>query len=40
MNSNLVKVGTEFLIDIQGQKIKSKIIEEPAFDLKNLRLKS
>jgi len=40
VNSNLVKVGTEFLIDIQGQKIKSKIIEEPAFDPKNLRLKS
>ena len=37
---NLIKIGSEFLIDIQGKKIKAKIIEEPAFDPKNLRLKS
>ena len=40
VNSDLVKEGIEFLIDIQGKKIKAKIIEEPVFDPKNLRLKS
>jgi dimethylglycine dehydrogenase len=40
VNANLIKIGSEFLIDIQGKKIKAKIIEEPAFDPKNLRLKS
>ena len=40
INSDLITNNTEFLIDIQGKKIKAKIIEEPAFDPKNLRLKS
>ena len=40
VNSDLVTNNTKFLIDIQGKKIKAKIIEEPAFDPKNLRLKS
>ena len=40
VNSDLIKNDTEFLIDIQGKKVKAKIIEEPAFDPKNLRLKS
>ena len=40
INADLIKIGTEFLIDIQGKKITAKIIEEPAFDPKNLRLKS
>ena len=40
INSDLITNNTEFLIDIQGKKIKTKIIEEPAFDPKNLRLKS
>jgi dimethylglycine dehydrogenase len=40
VNSDLIKNDTKFLIDIQGKKVKAKIIEEPAFDPKNLRLKS
>ena len=40
VNSDLTKNDTKFLIDIQGKKVKAKIIEEPAFDPKNLRLKS
>ena len=34
------KLGNEFIIEIQGNKIKASIIEEPAFDPENLRLKS
>ena len=34
------KLGNEFLIDIQGEKIKANIIEEPAFDPTNQRLKA
>ena len=34
------KLGNEFLIDIQGKKIKATIIEEPAFDPENQRLKA
>ena len=34
------KLGNEFLIDIQGKKIKANIIEEPAFDPTNQRLKA
>ena len=30
----------EFLIDIQGEKIKAVVIDEPAFDSNNDRLKS
>ena len=40
INSDLITINTEFLIDIQGKKIKAKIIQEPAFDPKNFRLKS
>jgi len=36
----IAKLGNEFLIDIQGKKIKAKIIEEPAFDSTNQRLKA
>ena len=34
------KIGQEFLIDIQGEKIKVVVIDEPAFDKNNDRLKS
>ena len=34
------KLGNEFLIDIQGKKIKANIIEEPAFDPTNQKLKA
>jgi dimethylglycine dehydrogenase len=34
------KLGNEFTVDIQGNKIKATIIKEPAFDPENLRLKS
>jgi len=34
------KLGNEFLIDIQGKKIKATIIEEPVFDPLNKRLQS
>ena len=34
------KIGNELFIEIQGEKIKAKIIDEPAFDKNNDRLKS
>ena len=34
------KIGQEFLVDIQGEKIKAVVIDEPAFDKNNDRLKS
>jgi len=37
---SLDKIGNEFQIDIQGKKINAKIIQEPAFDPLNERLKS
>jgi dimethylglycine dehydrogenase len=40
LNQRLLKLGNEFSINIQGNKIKATIIKEPAFDPENLRLKS
>ncbi len=40
VDSSLDKLNNEFQINIQGNKINAKIIEEPAFDPKNERLKS
>ena len=37
---SLDKIGNDFQIDIQGKKINAKIIQEPAFDPLNERLKS
>jgi dimethylglycine dehydrogenase len=37
---SLDKIGNEFQINIQGKKINAKIIQEPAFDPLNERLKS
>ena len=34
------KIGNNLFIEIQGEKIKAKIINEPAFDKNNDRLKS
>ena len=34
------EIGKELSINIQGEKIKTKIIQEPAFDSNNERLKS
>jgi len=34
------KIGNKLFIEIQGEKIKAKIIDEPAFDKNNDRLKS
>jgi dimethylglycine dehydrogenase len=33
-------IGNELFIEIQGEKIKAKIIDEPTFDKNNNRLKS
>ena len=38
--TEFAKVGNEFLIKIQGKDVKSKVIDEPAFDSNNDRLKS
>ena len=40
VKTELAKVGNEFLIKIQGKDVKSKVIDEPAFDSNNDRLKS
>ena len=40
VDTKLAKIGNEFLIDIQGEKIKAVVIDEPAFDSNNDRLKS
>jgi len=40
VETKFAKVGNEFLIKIQGKDIKSKVIDEPAFDSNNDRLKS
>lgn len=40
VEASLDKLGNEFFIDIQGDKIKARIIQEPAFDPNNERLKS
>lgn len=40
VDTKLAEMGNEFLIDIQGEKIKAVVIDEPAFDSNNDRLKS
>jgi len=40
VRTEFAKVGNEFLIKIQGKDVKSKVIDEPAFDSNNDRLKS
>ena len=40
VDSSLDKLNNEFQINIQGNKINAKIIQEPAFDPENKRLKS
>ena len=40
VKTEFAKVGNEFLIKIQGKDVKSKVIDEPAFDANNDRLKS
>ena len=40
VNKENAKIGQEFLVDIQGEKIKAVVIDEPAFDKDNDRLKS
>ena len=40
VDTKLAEIGNEFLIDIQGEKIKATVIDEPAFDSNNDRLKS
>ena len=40
VNTENAKIGQEFLVDIQGEKIKAVVIDEPAFDKDNDRLKS
>ena len=40
VDTKLAEPGKEFLIDIQGEKIKAIVIDEPAFDSDNDRLKS
>ena len=40
VNSDLAKEGSEFLIGIQGQKRKAKILNSPAYDAENKMLKS
>ena len=40
VDTKLAEIGNEFLIDIQGEKIKAVVIDEPAFDSNNDRLKS
>ena len=40
VQTELAKDGTELLVEIQGQKRKAKILNEPAYDPKNKKLKS
>jgi dimethylglycine dehydrogenase len=40
VNSDLAKEGTEFLIAIQGQKRKAKVVGPPLYDPENKRLKA
>ena len=40
VNSDLAKEGQEFLISIQGQKRKAKVLSLPAYDPDNKKLKS
>ena len=40
VNSKIAKVGNEFLIGIQGQKRKAKVIGSPVYDPENKKLKA
>ena len=40
VNSDLAKEETELYIEIQGQKRKAKILNSPAYDPENKKLKS
>ena len=40
VNSELAKEGQDFLIGIQGQKRKAKVLNLPAYDPENKKLKS
>ena len=40
VNSDLATEGQEFLISIQGQKRKAKVLHLPAYDPENKKLKS
>ena len=40
VNSDLASEGTEFLIGIQGQKRKAKVINSPLYDPENKKLKA
>ena len=40
VHSELAKDGVELFIEIQGQKRKAKILNEPAYDPQNKKLKS
>ena len=40
VNSDLANEGTEFLIGIQGQKRKAKVVDSPLYDPENKKLKA
>ncbi len=40
IQAGLAKDGTELLVEIQGQKRKAKILNTPAYDPENKKLKS
>ena len=40
VNSDLANEGTEFLIGIQGQKRKAKVVSSPLYDPENKKLKA
>ena len=40
VNSDLADKGTEFLIGIQGQKRKAKVVSSPLYDPENKKLKA
>jgi glycine cleavage system aminomethyltransferase T len=40
VNSQLSEAGTELFIEIQGQQRKAKILDAPAYDADNKKLKS
>ena len=40
VSSELAKVGNEFLIGIQGQKRRAKVLSLPAYDPENKKLKA
>ena len=40
VQADLAKDGNELIVEIQGQKRKAKILNEPAYDPQNKKLKS